>query len=85
LQNIAHILAAYPGARATIAGHADGAGKPAVNRRLAKARANSIRRELVRMGVDPSRLSATGYGGNRPGAEEGHAKNRPISLGVVKR
>lgn len=78
LQNIASILAAYPNSRIIIAGHTDSVGNPAVNRTLSKARANSIRREFIRLGVDGSRLSAIGYGGSRPTAtnatEEGRAK-----------
>jgi len=89
LQNVAHILAAYPKARVTIVGHADIVGKSAVNRRLSKARANSIRRELMRMGVESLRLTAKGYGGSRliasVGGEEERAKKQAISLGVVKK
>jgi Outer membrane protein and related peptidoglycan-associated (lipo)proteins len=89
LQNIGHILAAYPSVKAIIGGYTDNVRYPGANKRLAKARADSVRRELMRMGVDASRLSAKGYGESHPvatnDAEEGRAKNRRISLGVIRK
>ncbi len=89
LQNIAHILAAYPSVKAMIGGYTDNVGNPGANKRLSKARADSVRRELTRMGVEASRISAKGYGESHPIAtndtEEGRAKNRRISLGVTQK
>jgi Cu+-exporting ATPase len=89
LQNIAQILAAYPNVKATIASYTDNIGDRGVNRRLSKARADSIRRELIRMGVDSSRLRAKGYGESHPIAsndtEDGRAKNRRISLDLIRK
>ena len=89
LQNIAKILVAYPSAKGIIGGHTDNVGKTDANRRLSKARANSVLRELTQMGVDASRLKAKGFGGDHPiainDAEEGRAKNRRISLGVIQK
>jgi Ca2+-transporting ATPase len=89
LQNIAQILAAYPNVKATIASYTDNIGDRGVNRRLSKARADSIRRELIRMGVDASRLRAKGYGESHPIAtndtEDGRTKNRRISLDVIRK
>ncbi|HID56817.1 TPA: flagellar motor protein MotB, partial [Candidatus Poribacteria bacterium] len=43
----------------------------------------------VKMGIDPSRLSAVGYGEFRPVASndtpEGRAKNRRVEILVLKR
>ena len=89
LQYIAHILAAYPSVKAIIGGYTDNVGNPGANKRLSKARANSVRRELMRIGVDASRLSAKGNGESRPvaanDAEEGRAKTRQIALGVIRK
>ena len=89
LRNIAYILAAYPGVKAMIGGYTDNVGNPGVNKRLSKARANSVRRELMRMGVEASRISAKGYGESHAIAtndtEVGRAKNRRISLGVTRK
>ena len=81
LQNIAKILVAYPSAKGIIGGHTDNVGKTDANRRLSKARADSVLRELTQMGVDASRLKAKGFGEDHPvainDAEEGRAKNSP--------
>lgn len=57
------------------------------NWELSAARAASVVHLMTRMGVDPSRLSAIGYGEYRPVAnndtEEGRQKNRRVTL-VVK-
>lgn len=87
LQNIAKILIAYPKVRAIIGGHTDSLGNAGANRTLSKARATFVLRELTQMRVDASRLRAKGYGGDHPIAtndtQEGRAKNRRISLGVI--
>ncbi|RNJ48190.1 HAD-IC family P-type ATPase [Methylocystis hirsuta] len=88
LQNIARILSAYAEVKVVIGGHTDSLGNAIANKRLSKARADIVTRELTQMGVAPSRLEAKGYGEDRPIAgndtEEGRAKNRRISLGVIR-
>jgi len=89
LRNVAKILVAYPKVKAIIGGHTDNLGNAGANRRLSKARAMFVLRELNRMGVDASRLRAKGYGANHPvatnAAEEGRAKNRRITLDVIQK
>jgi outer membrane protein OmpA-like peptidoglycan-associated protein/sugar phosphate permease len=89
LQNIADILTAYPSAKVLIGDYTDKVGNPGASKRLSKARAASVRRELMRMGVDASRLNAKGYGDSHPLAtndtEDGRSKNRRISLGVIRK
>jgi len=57
------------------------------NWELSAARAASVVHLLSRMGIDPVRLSAIGYGEHRPAAsndtEEGRAKNRRVSLVIL--
>ncbi len=59
------------------------------NWELSAARATSVLRFLVGKGIDPSRLSAVGYGEFRPVASndtpEGRAKNRRVEILVLKR
>ena len=89
LQNVATILIAYPNVRAVIGGHTDNIGNAGANRRLSQARALFVVRELKRMGVESSRVRATGYGGDHPAAandtKEGRAKNCRISLSVIRK
>ncbi len=87
LANIAAILKAYPQVRIRIGGYTDNTGDPAANLRLSGERANNVMDELVRLGIDPVRMSARGYGEENPVAdnstEEGRQKNRRISLHVT--
>ena len=89
LRNVAKILLAYPTVTAIIGGHSDNRGAKIANRRLSKARAEWTRRELTRLGVDTSRLTVESFGGDHPAVsddtEEGRAKNRRVSLGLIRR
>jgi chemotaxis protein MotB len=57
------------------------------NWELSSARAASVVHYLARLGVDPSRLAAVGFGEHRPRAdnttEEGRAKNRRIAILIM--
>jgi len=87
LTNIAAILKAYPQVKIRIGGYTDNTGDPSANLRLSEDRANNVMAELVRLGIDPTRMSAKGYGEENPIAdnstEEGRQKNRRISLRVT--
>jgi outer membrane protein OmpA-like peptidoglycan-associated protein len=49
-----------------IQGHTDDSGTPDHNKELSEARANAVLTWLVAHGIDPARLSAHGYGQERP-------------------
>jgi outer membrane protein OmpA-like peptidoglycan-associated protein len=87
LTNIAAILRAYPQVRIRIGGYTDNTGDPGTNLRLSEERANNVMDELVKLGIDPARMSARGYGEHDPIAdnstEDGRQKNRRISLRVT--
>src|SRR5262249_27902577 len=87
LTNVAAILKAYPQVRIRIGGYTDNTGDPAANLRLSEERADNVMDELLRLGIDPARMSARGYGEQNPVAdnstEEGRQKNRRISLRVT--
>jgi OOP family OmpA-OmpF porin len=89
LNNVAAILKAYPNAKIRLGGYTDNTGDADANRRLSQERANSVMAELSRRGIDPSRLSATGYGEENPVAdnstEEGRQRNRRISIRVAEK
>jgi len=65
LTNIAAILLTYPAARVKIGGYADNSGNPDANTQLSQARAEAVRDALQRLGVDPGRVQAEGYGDHR--------------------
>jgi len=87
LTNIAAILKAYPQVKIRIGGYTDNTGDPAANLQLSEQRADNVMAELVRLGIDPARMTAKGYGAEDPIAdnstEEGRQKNRRISLRVT--
>jgi outer membrane protein OmpA-like peptidoglycan-associated protein len=89
LQNVAAILKAYPNVHVKIGGYTDNTGDAAANLQLSSNRASNVMAELVRLGVEPSRLEAQGYGVDHPVAdnstEEGRARNRRISLRVTQK
>jgi outer membrane protein OmpA-like peptidoglycan-associated protein len=89
LTDIAEILKAYPQVKIRIGGYTDNTGDPAANLQLSQQRADSVMAELTQLGVDPSRMSAKGYGQDNPVADnstdEGRQQNRRISLRVTEK
>jgi len=89
LANMAAILKAYPGVKIRIGGYTDNTGDPAANLKLSQDRADNVMAELAKLGVDPSRITAKGYGDANPiadnSSEEGRQKNRRISLRVTEK
>jgi OOP family OmpA-OmpF porin len=87
--NIGAILKAYPNVKIRLGGYTDNTGEAAANLKLSDERANGVMAELVKLGIDPARLSAKGYGEEHPVAdnatEEGRQKNRRISLHVTEK
>src|SRR6516162_4262886 len=87
LTNIAEILKAYPQVKIKIGGYTDNTGDPAANLQLSQQRADNVMAQLTQLGVDPSRMTAKGYGQDNPVAdnstEDGRQKNRRISLRVT--
>jgi len=67
-----------------IEGHTDNTGNSAMNQSLSERRANAVMGWLIAHGIDPSRLSAKGFGDSKPVADnstdEGRAKNRRVEL-----
>lgn len=72
--------------RVAIEGHTDSTGADAENQALSLARAEAVRRYLVRKGVPPERLLVRGLGAADPVASnatpDGRARNRRVELEV---
>jgi outer membrane protein OmpA-like peptidoglycan-associated protein len=68
----------------SIEGHTDNSGNAEHNKKLSDARANSVLNALVTDGIDKARLTAKGFGAEKPLAandsEENKAKNRRVEL-----
>jgi OmpA-OmpF porin, OOP family len=84
LAEVAKALKASPGLNISVDGHTDNVGSAAANKTLSENRAKSVVRALTAQGIAAARLSAVGYGQEKPIAdnrsEEGRAKNRRVEL-----
>ena len=73
---------------ATIYGHTDSVGNPKSNKVLSQRRAESVKRFLSSLGVDPNRLEAVGMGDTDPRADnrtlEGRLINRRVEVKMTK-
>lgn len=70
-----------------ITGHTDNVGSARNNQILSEGRANSVRRELIKMGIAPDRIDAEGKGASEPVAdndtEEGRQTNRRVEFTIL--
>ena len=86
LDRAAQYLIANP-VSVEIGGHTDSNGDDASNLELSEARAQAVLDYLVDSGVDPTRLTAVGYGETQPVAdnatEGGRAQNRRIEFTII--
>jgi OmpA-OmpF porin, OOP family len=84
VDQIMQLLKENPALKVGIEGHTDSTGAPAKNKTLSKQRAESVLDALVKQGIDSKRLSATGWGQEKPMADnktdEGKAKNRRVEI-----
>jgi OmpA-OmpF porin, OOP family len=80
LKKAAELMNSSAKATARIEGHTDNIGKKRPNLALSLKRANSVKNKLVEYGVDPSKVTTTGHGFQKPLAknstEEGRQRNR---------
>jgi outer membrane protein OmpA-like peptidoglycan-associated protein len=86
LAKVAGILQAYPGLTLQVEGYTDSVGGDDYNQKLSENRANAVRDFLIKQGVAPGSITATGYGKNDPVADnstkEGRQQNRRVQLVV---
>ncbi|WP_193771287.1 OmpA family protein [Candidatus Magnetaquicoccus inordinatus] len=82
------VLQKNPNLKVEIQGHTDNVGKAPYNKKLSLARANTVMNYFISQGVDKKRLTANGYGLEKPVAsnanEAGRAENRRVELKVLK-
>ena len=84
LNELAVLLSAHPEWHLTIEGYTDNLGKPEKNLVLSENRALSVKNYLQTKGVSANQLTATGFGQQRPIADnktlKGRAANRRVEL-----
>lgn len=66
IQKVQELLAKNPQLKVQINGHTDNTGDTGSNKSLSLKRANAVVDYLISKGVDPTKVSAKGYGSERP-------------------
>jgi OOP family OmpA-OmpF porin len=86
LNAIVNVMKENPGYKLNIGGHTDDVGEDAMNMTLSQDRASSVADYLIAHGVDPLRVTATGYGETQPvdtnKSVKGRTRNRRVELNV---
>lgn len=84
LTEIVKLMMNFPDLKIDIQGHTDNTGARDYNLKLSDRRANTVKSYLMLYGIEPARMTATGYGPDEPVAsndtEEGRALNRRVEL-----
>jgi len=84
LQQVLKLLQDNPSLKLRIEGHTDNVGAKAANQVLSQKRAQAVMGWLIANGIDASRLTAQGFGDNKPvgdnSTDAGRAKNRRVEL-----
>ncbi|MCS7005631.1 MAG: OmpA family protein [Cytophagales bacterium] len=84
LDGLVTLLNIYPYAEFDIEGHTDNTGTPESNKQLSQERAQSVVNYFVSKGIAKERLTAHGYGQERPIADNktaaGRAQNRRVEI-----
>ncbi len=89
LDRIKELLTDNPGLVVQINGHTDNVGNSIANKILSKKRADSVVKYLINNGIDPNRLSAKGYGEERPLVSnddevDGREINRRTEIEIIR-
>jgi len=92
LRNIAEIMKAYPSVGIRVGGYTDSSGDPAANLKLSRDQANSVRQELIGLGIAAERLTTEGYVQEHQkhlvadnAGKEGRAQNVRVALRVAQK
>jgi OmpA-OmpF porin, OOP family len=90
LDQVANVLREHPEiTKVEVQGHTDDRGYRALNDTLSQARASAVMKAMIQRGIAADRLTAKGYGQNRPlvenTTEEGRQKNRRVQFIIVEK
>ncbi len=84
LNMIVQVLKDNPDIKFEVDGHTDNTGTAVHNLSLSQQRADAVKNQLLKMGIDASRLSAKGFGDTKPindnTTPEGKANNRRVEF-----
>ncbi|TVZ41741.1 OOP family OmpA-OmpF porin [Alteromonadaceae bacterium 2753L.S.0a.02] len=84
IQKVADFMSQYANTQVTIEGHTDTSGAASYNKSLSQKRADAVAQVLIsQFNVDSSRVSAIGYGEEKPIADESTREGRMANRRVV--
>lgn len=88
LNKVVQLMKNYPKIEIELSGHTSSEGEAEMNRRLSLSRVESCRKYLSDNGISEDRITAIGYGPDKPVApndtEENRAKNRRVELKITR-
>ncbi|MBO6524871.1 MAG: OmpA family protein [Balneolaceae bacterium] len=86
IAKLSEILKKYEDTNIMFAGHTDNTGREEYNLELSEERAKSVAEYAAFTGVEPTRMTITGYGEENPVADnstvEGRAENRRVEVAI---
>ncbi|OQP57685.1 hypothetical protein A3860_08620 [Niastella vici] len=84
LNMIVQVMKDNPDVKFEVGGHTDGDGNDSYNLTLSQQRADAVKDQLIKMGIDAARLTSKGYGKTKPISDnntpEGKANNRRVEF-----
>jgi len=87
LNNLVNLLNDYSSMTLELGGHTDNVGDADSNQSLSQARAEAVKSYVVNKGINADRLTAVGYGQNKPAedndTDEGRAANRRTEFKIT--
>jgi outer membrane protein OmpA-like peptidoglycan-associated protein len=87
LKRILQVMAENKTLVIEISGHTDNTGSDEINTKLSLERANAVKENLLKGGIDQARIKTKGYGKSKPKAdnatEEGRQINRRVEIEIL--
>jgi OOP family OmpA-OmpF porin len=88
VDNLVAVMKQYPDLNVVVEGHTDNVGSAAYNKKLSQRRADAVKSYMVKKGIDAKRLTAKGFGLEKPIADNktkaGKAKNRRVEAATAE-
>ena len=83
VQKLAEFMKEFPATQVHVKGHTDSTGPKEINKKISQLRADTVKAELVKLGVSEARIQSTGYGPEFPVADNKTAEGRKANRRVV--